>query len=356
MTRSRDRERDLHRRHRSLARVSSRRRSSGERSRRRYQSEYESPCRCSGTRREEKVKEHPKQRDGVDGSEDLYRRPYKQERVSENFFRMPERIHSSPRKVFASKPSHESEHLPNSRKSPREAQENRSKADIMQNRNHETVPREEEGEEEQQKIVECVFKLRRMGKKGLRSERTYSEPRKWMRGKGRVTIQFGCCYNYAVDRNGNRPGILRSEEVDRLPPLFKEIVKRMVSWNILPSTCIPNSCIVNIYEEGDCIPPHVDHHDFVRPFCSLSLLTECNIVFGSTLKVVGPGDFSGPVSIPLPVGSVLVLKDNGADIAKHCVPRVPSKRISIAFRKMDDSKLPYKFLPDPDLLGIKPLI
>lgn len=29
-------------------------------------------------------------------------------------------------------------------------------------------------------------------------ERTYSEPRKWMRGKGRVTIQFGCCYNYAV--------------------------------------------------------------------------------------------------------------------------------------------------------------
>lgn len=129
------------------------------------------------------MKEHPKQRDGVDGSEDLYRRPYKQERVSENFFRMPERIHSSTRKGFASKPSHESvnnernslehsdseillndeirrvssravnglseeqkEHLPNSRKSPREAQENRFKADIIQNRNHETVPREEEGE------------------------------------------------------------------------------------------------------------------------------------------------------------------------------------------------------------------
>lgn len=28
--------------------------------------------------------------------------------------------------------------------------------------------------------------------------RTYSEPHKWMRGKGRVTIQFGCCYNYAA--------------------------------------------------------------------------------------------------------------------------------------------------------------
>lgn len=30
------------------------------------------------------------------------------------------------------------------------------------------------------------------------SERTYTAPRKWMKGKGRVTIQFGCCYNYAT--------------------------------------------------------------------------------------------------------------------------------------------------------------
>jgi hypothetical protein len=30
------------------------------------------------------------------------------------------------------------------------------------------------------------------------TERTYTEPQKWMRGKGRVTIQFGCCYNYAT--------------------------------------------------------------------------------------------------------------------------------------------------------------
>lgn len=32
----------------------------------------------------------------------------------------------------------------------------------------------------------------------LPAERTYNEPKKWMRGKGRVTIQFGCCYNYAL--------------------------------------------------------------------------------------------------------------------------------------------------------------
>ena len=37
--------------------------------------------------------------------------------------------------------------------------------------------------------------------------RTFSAPRKSMRGKGRVTIQFGCCYNYARDSKGRDPGM-----------------------------------------------------------------------------------------------------------------------------------------------------
>ncbi|CAJ2670060.1 unnamed protein product [Trifolium pratense] len=134
------------------------------------------------------------------------------------------------------------------------------------------------------------------------------------------------------------------------------MIKRMVRWNIIPQTCVPDSCIVNIYDVGDCIPPHIDHHDFVRPFYSVSFLSEAKILFGSNLKAIRPGEFSGPASISLPVGSVFVLKGNGADIAKHCVPSVSSKRISITFRKMDERKLPYNFSPDPELVGIKPLI
>ncbi|XP_047173329.1 RNA demethylase ALKBH9B-like [Vigna umbellata] len=209
---------------------------------------------------------------------------------------------------------------------------------------------------EQRKIVEWIYRLQWRGQQGKLKDRTYSEPRKWMRGKGRVTIQFGCCYNYAVNKSGNPPGIMRDEEVDPIPPVFKHIIKRMVRWNIVPSSCIPDSCIVNIYEEGDCIPPHIDHHDFVRPFYTVSFLSECKILFGSNLQVVSAGEFAGPTSISLPVGSVFVLNGNGADIAKHCIPSVSSKRISITFRKMQPSKLPYKFSPDPDLMGIKPLV
>ncbi|KAL3538554.1 hypothetical protein ACH5RR_001920 [Cinchona calisaya] len=209
--------------------------------------------------------------------------------------------------------------------------------------------------EEQRKIVDCVLNLQQKGQKGQLRERTYSEPRKWKRGKGRVTIQFGCCYNYEADSNGNPPGIVRDEEVDPLPPLFKEMIKRMVRWHVLSPNCVPDSCIVNIYDEGDCIPPHIDHHDFLRPFCTVSLLSECNILFGTNLKVVSPGEFSGPYNIPLPLGSVLILNGNAADIAKHCVPGVPSKRISITFRKMDRGKIPYGHVNDPQLSGIEPL-
>ncbi|XP_072969246.1 RNA demethylase ALKBH9B-like [Typha angustifolia] len=208
---------------------------------------------------------------------------------------------------------------------------------------------------EQQKIVDCVYDMQEEGRRGRLRERTYSEPHKWMRGKGRVTLQFGCCYNYAVDKRGNPPGIIRDEEVDPIPPLLKMMIKRMVAWHVLPPTCVPNSCIINIYDRDDCIPPHIDHHDFVRPFCTVSFLSECNILFGTELKVVGPGEFAGSASIPLPLGSVLILKGNGADVAKHCIPAVPSKRISITFRKMDDSKLPYGYMPDPELQNLRPL-
>ncbi|TVU12742.1 hypothetical protein EJB05_46398 [Eragrostis curvula] len=208
---------------------------------------------------------------------------------------------------------------------------------------------------EQRRIVDCVYDLQERGRRGELGDRTYTEPQKWMRGKGRVTIQFGCCYNYATDKKGNPPGIIQTIVSDPLPPLFKTMVKRLVRWNVLPTNCVPDSCIVNIYEPGDCIPPHIDSHDFVRPFCTVSFLSECNILFGTTLKVAAPGEFIGSMAIPLPVGSVLIINGNGADVAKHCVPAVPAKRISITFRKMDPAKRPFNFKDDPELLNITPL-
>lgn len=64
-------------------------------------------------------------------------------------------------------------------------------------------------EEEQAAAVSMIRELEQLGADGGLRGRTYTAPRKWMRGKGRVTIQFGCCYNYAVDKMGRPPGILQ---------------------------------------------------------------------------------------------------------------------------------------------------
>ncbi|XP_020586604.1 RNA demethylase ALKBH5-like [Phalaenopsis equestris] len=128
----------------------------------------------------------------------------------------------------------------------------------------------------------------------------------------------------------------------------------MVQRGIIPADCIPNSCIINIYEEGDCIPPHIDHHDFVRPFCTVSLISESSILFGTDIEIIGPGEFRGSVKISLPRGSVLILNGNGADIAKHCIPGVRHRRVSITFRRKSDDKTPYGFQLDLELEELQP--
>jgi hypothetical protein len=44
------------------------------------------------------------------------------------------------------------------------------------------------------------------GRSGHLRGRTFSAPKKWLPGKGRVTMQMGCCYNYATDSEGRPPG------------------------------------------------------------------------------------------------------------------------------------------------------
>ncbi|XP_020584155.1 uncharacterized protein LOC110027178 [Phalaenopsis equestris] len=128
----------------------------------------------------------------------------------------------------------------------------------------------------------------------------------------------------------------------------------MVRWGILPTTYIPNSCCINIHDEGDCISPHIDHHDFVRPFCIVSFMSKSNILFWKEINIIGLGEFRGSVEIPLPVGSVLVLKGNGADVVRHCILGVRHRRVSVTFRRMDDDKMSYGFQLDPKLEELLP--
>lgn len=73
-------------------------------------------------------------------------------------------------------------------------------------------------------------------------------------------------------------------------------------WGILPKNKEPDTAIINVYDVEDCIPPHIDHHDFDRPFCTISLLSQQNIMFGSRIMSRGPGDFVADYQMALPTG------------------------------------------------------
>ena len=191
---------------------------------------------------------------------------------------------------------------------------------------------------EQQQLLAFVRRMAEFGDEGALVNRTYSAPRRWMRGKGRITVQLGCCYNYATDKNGNPPGILPNEKVAGMPRLLEQVLDRMTRRGIFNAATRPDSCIINFYSEGDCIPPHIDNHDFSRPFVTLSLVSEQSILFGPNIKILSEGEFEAPFSMALPVGSVLVLDGAGADVCKHCVPGVSEDRISITFRRIDQRR------------------
>lgn len=92
-----------------------------------------------------------------------------------------------------------------------------------------------------------------------------------------------------------------------MPPVLRALCRRLTRWGVLPRAREPNSAIINVYEEGDAIPPHIDHHDFTRPFCTLSLSEE-SILFSQKLVPQGPGVFTAgkgcaAQAIPLPTGA-----------------------------------------------------
>jgi len=183
-------------------------------------------------------------------------------------------------------------------------------------------------------LVKDIEALLAAGERRLLPGETFMKPQKNKDGNGRRTMQFGCAYEYRDGVNGFTHGIKPERTVCGLPPCMKAIINRLVVTGVVTKAMAPDSVIVNSYQTGDCIPPHVDHHDFERPFCTLSLLSEQSILFGQTILAPEPGVFEADVELSLPRRSVLVLAGNGADVAKHCIPCVDEPRISITLRKM----------------------
>ena len=71
--------------------------------------------------------------------------------------------------------------------------------------------------------------------------------------------------------------------VEPLPPQLVALIDQFERAGVLAPTERPDTCCVNVYESGAWLPPHVDSEAFDRPFCTLSLLSAQQAVFGGVL-------------------------------------------------------------------------
>jgi hypothetical protein len=158
------------------------------------------------------------------------------------------------------------------------------------------------------------------------------------------------CYGGFFDFNRARPG--KRGMVPKFPPILDRLTDALIHSGYLPSHVRPDSCIINQYNVGDCIPPHTDHPSYYRPISTLSLLGEEPMLVGSRFRTVKSctwaANGSTSTSVLLPRRSLLVLGGNSGNIAKHCISACQTRRISITLRKQP----PVGWKPDAsELVG-----
>lgn len=132
------------------------------------------------------------------------------------------------------------------------------------------------------------------------------------RNQSRVMLQFGAYTNANRVENASR--------LEPMPDFLASVAKSLAKRGLGRL----DTCCVNLYEEGQWIPPHVDNVKFDRPFVTVSLCSEQQTVFEGVRRI----------RLWLPVGSALIVDGEAADAWRHSVPPVTKRRISLTFRTL----------------------
>ncbi|TYH84075.1 hypothetical protein ES332_D02G173700v1 [Gossypium tomentosum] len=192
-------------------------------------------------------------------------------------------------------------------------------------------------EKEVSDLVSLVNDLRAAGKRGQFQEagQTYVASKKPMKGHGREMIQLGLPIADAPLDDEIAAGTSKDRRMEAIPALLQDAIDRLVDSQVM--TAKPDSCIIDVYNEGDHSMPRMWPPWFGKPICVM-FLTECDITFGRMISVDHPGDFRGSLKLSLAPGSLLVMHGKSADFAKHALPSVRKQRILVTFTKYQPKK------------------
>ncbi|OAY29348.1 RNA demethylase ALKBH10B isoform X2 [Manihot esculenta] len=183
-------------------------------------------------------------------------------------------------------------------------------------------------------LVSLVNDLRASGRRGQFQGHTYVVSKRPMKGHGREMIQLGLPIADAPVED-DAAGTSKDRRIESIPTLLQDVIDQFVSKQII--TVKPDSCIIDIYNEGDHSQPHMWPPWFGKPI-SVLFLTECDLTFGRVITADHPGDYRGSLKLPLAPGSLLVMQGKSTDFAKHAIPAIRKQRILVTFTKSQPKK------------------
>ncbi|KAK7277677.1 hypothetical protein RJT34_22692 [Clitoria ternatea] len=180
------------------------------------------------------------------------------------------------------------------------------------------------------KLTDFVNGIHAAGQNGELSGETFILFNKQMKGNKRELIQLGVPIFGQIKEDAK-------SNIEPIPTLLQSVIDHLIQWQLIPEYKRPNGCIINFFEEGEFSqpflkPPHLD-----QPVSTL-LLSESTMAFGRILMSENDGNYKGPLMLSLKMGSLLVMRGNSADMARHVMCPSPNRRVSITlFRVRPDS-------------------
>ncbi|WJX13783.1 hypothetical protein P8452_04138 [Trifolium repens] len=173
------------------------------------------------------------------------------------------------------------------------------------------------------KLSDFVNEIHTAGQNGELSGETFILFNKQIKGNKRELIQLGVPIFGQIKED-------TKSNIEPIPAILQRVIDHFIQWHLLPEYKRPNGCIINFFEEGEFSqpflkPPHLD-----QPVTTL-LLSESTMAFGRILVSENDGNYKGPLMVSLKQGSLVVMRGNSADMARHVMCPSPNRRVSITF-------------------------
>ncbi|XP_015088585.1 RNA demethylase ALKBH10B [Solanum pennellii] len=179
------------------------------------------------------------------------------------------------------------------------------------------------------KLDDLVNELRVAGQNGELSGETFILYNQQVKGSKRELIQLGA----PIFEHVKEDATCQKSHNEPIPALLQGVINHLIQWHLISESRRPNSCIINFFDEGEFSQPFLKPPHLEQPVSTL-VLADSMMAFGRTLVCDSEGNYKGSLMLSLKEGSLLVMRGNSADMARHAMCSSPNKRVTITFFKV----------------------